>query len=250
MNSPLLEIKQISVSFDGFLALNDLNLVLNEGDLRAVIGPNGAGKTTFLDVITGKVVPTKGDVIFKDKSLIGQKEYRIARKGIGRKFQSPRIFKNLSVQENLALSVSRPKTPFSLLINNLKVKQLDKIQHLMSIVNLQSKSNIKAGALSHGQKQWLEIAMLVGQDPDLLLVDEPVAGLTDEETDLTADLLKSLAGDHTILVIDHDMEFIRRLDCPVSVLHQGHILKEGAMSQIEKDPLVIEIYLGQSEEDF
>ena len=249
MNSPLLEIKQISVSFDGYLALNDLNLVMNEGDLRAVIGPNGAGKTTFLDVITGKVVPTKGDVIFKDKSLIGQKEYRIARKGIGRKFQSPRIFKNLSVQENLALSVSRPKTPFSLLINSLKVKQLDKIQHLMSIVNLQSKSNIKAGALSHGQKQWLEIAMLVGQDPDLLLVDEPVAGLTDEETDLTADLLKSLAGDHTILVIDHDMEFIRRLDCPVSVLHQGHVLKEGAMSEIEKDPLVIEIYLGQSEEE-
>ena len=249
MNSPLLEIKQISVSFEGFLALNDLNLVLNKGDLRAVIGPNGAGKTTFLDVITGKVAPIKGDVLFKEKSLLGQKEYRIARKGIGRKFQSPRIFENLSVQENLALSVSKPKTPFSLLINHLKVKQLDEIQHLMSIVNLQSKSNIKAGSLSHGQKQWLEIAMLVGQDPDLLLVDEPVAGLTDEETDLTADLLKSLAGDHTILVIDHDMEFIRRLDCPVSVLHQGHVLKEGSMSEIEKDPLVIEIYLGQSEEE-
>ena len=249
MNSPLLEIKQISVSFEGFLALNDLNLVLNKGDLRAVIGPNGAGKTTFLDVITGKVAPIKGDVLFKEKSLLGQKEYRIARKGIGRKFQSPRIFENLSVQENLALSISKPKTPFSLLINHLKVKQLDEIQHLMNIVNLQSKSNIKAGSLSHGQKQWLEIAMLVGQDPDLLLVDEPVAGLTDEETDLTADLLKSLAGDHTILVIDHDMEFIRRLDCPISVLHQGHVLKEGPMSEIEKDPLVIEIYLGQSEEE-
>ena len=248
MTTPLLELKKISVSFEGFLALRDLDLVLNQGDLRAVIGPNGAGKTTFLDVITGKIVPTKGEVIFKEKSLIGQKEFRIERKGVGRKFQSPRIFENLSVQENLALAVSRPKTPFSLLMKSLKVKNLDEIQRLMSIVNLQAKANIRAGALSHGQKQWLEIAMLVGQDPDLLLVDEPVAGLTDEETDLTADLLKSLAGDHTILVIDHDMEFIRRLDCPVSVLHQGHVLKEGSMSEIEKDPLVIEIYLGQSEE--
>ena len=249
MTSPLLELKQISVSFEGFLALRDLNLVLNQGDLRAVIGPNGASKTTFLDVITGKVAPTKGDVIFKEKSLIGQKEFRIARKGIGRKFQSPRIFENLSVQENLALAVSRPKTPLSLLMNSLKVKHLDQIQHLMNIVNLQSKANIRAGALSHGQKQWLEIAMLVGQDPDLLLVDEPVAGLTDEETDLTADLLKSLAGDHTVLVIDHDMEFIRRLDCPVSVLHQGHVLKEGSMSDIQKDPLVIEVYLGKTDEE-
>ena len=249
MNSPLLELKQISVSFEGFLALRDLDLVLNKGDLRAVIGPNGAGKTTFLDVITGKVEPTKGDVIFKQKSLLGQKEFRIARNGIGRKFQSPRVFENLSVQENLALSVSRPKTPFSLLINSLKVKHFDQIQYLMSIVNLKSKADIRAGALSHGQKQWLEIAMLLGQDPDLLLVDEPVAGLTDEETDLTADLLKSLAGDHTVLVIDHDMEFIRRLDCPVSVLHQGHVLKEGSMSEIQKDPLVIEVYLGQSEEE-
>ena len=249
MTTPLLELKKISVSFEGFLALRDLDLVLNQGDLRAVIGPNGAGKTTFLDVITGKVVPTKGDVIFKEKSLIGQKEFRIARKGVGRKFQSPRIFENLTVQENLALAVSRPKTPLSLLMNSLKVKNLDEIQRLMSIVNLQLKANIRAGALSHGQKQWLEIAMLVGQDPDLLLVDEPVAGLTDEETDLTADLLKSLAGDHTVLVIDHDMEFIRRLDCPVSVLHQGHVLKEGSMSDIQKDPLVIEVYLGKSEEE-
>ena len=249
MTVPLLELKKISVSFEGFLALKDLDLVLNQGDLRAVIGPNGAGKTTFLDVITGKVLPTKGDVIFKEKSLIGQKEFHIARKGVGRKFQSPRIFENLSVQENLALAVSRPKTPLSLLMNSLKVKNLDEIQRLMSIVNLQSKANIRAGALSHGQKQWLEIAMLVGQDPDLLLVDEPVAGLTDEETDLTADLLKSLAGDHTVLVIDHDMEFIRRLDCPVSVLHQGHVLKEGSMSDIQKDPLVIEVYLGKTDEE-
>ena len=245
----MLQIKGLNPYYGESHILRDVDMNINQGDLRAVIGPNGAGKTTFLDVITGKILPTKGDVIFKEKSLIGQKEFRIARKGVGRKFQSPRIFENLSVQENLALAVSRPKTPFSLLMNSLKVKNLDEIQRLMSIVNLQSKANIRAGALSHGQKQWLEIAMLVGQDPDLLLVDEPVAGLTDEETDLTADLLKSLAGDHTVLVIDHDMEFIRRLDCPVSVLHQGHVLKQGSMSEIQKDPLVIEVYLGKSEEE-
>ncbi len=248
MNTPLLELQKISVSFEGFLALNDLNLSLNAGELRAVIGPNGAGKTTFLDVITGKVKPTSGNVIFKNTSILGQREHRIARLGIGRKFQSPRIFENLTVNENLALAVSQPKTPLSLLTSNQNEAQRDQIHRLMNIVNLQSKVNIKAGSLSHGQKQWLEIAMLVGQDPDLLLVDEPVAGLTDEETDLTADLLKSLSGDHTVLVIDHDMEFIRRLESPITVLHQGHVLCEGSMEMIQQNPQVIEVYLGQKEE--
>ena len=249
MIKTLLELKEISVSFEGFFALRDLNLSLQKGELRAVIGPNGAGKTTFLDVITGKIKPSKGDVIFKGHSLIGQKEHQIARNGIGRKFQSPRIFENLSVKENLSLSVTKPKSPFSLLLKKLKIKQQNEIERLMKIVNLQFKANIKAGALSHGQKQWLEIAMLVGQNPDLLLVDEPVAGLTDEETDLTADLLKSLSGKHTVLVIDHDMDFIRRLECPVSVLHQGRILKEGSMNDIQSDPVVREVYLGSSEEE-
>ena len=249
MTSPLLELREISVIFDGFLALNDLNLSLQPGELRAVIGPNGAGKTTFLDVITGKVQPSSGDVIFKKKSIIGIREHRIARLGIGRKFQSPRIFENLTVHQNLVIAVSKPKKPWSLLTRKLTESQRDQINHLMSIVNLQSRVNIPAGSLSHGQKQWLEIAMLVGQDPDLLLVDEPVAGLTDEESELTADLLKSLSGDHTVLVIDHDMEFIRRLESPVTVLHQGHVLCDGMMEEIQQNPKVIEVYLGQQEEE-
>ena len=248
MTQPLLELRQITVSFDGFLALRDLNLSLQPGELRAVIGPNGAGKTTFLDVITGKTAPTEGDVVFKGRSLVGTLEHRIARFGIGRKFQSPRVFEKLSVQQNLDLAVSKPKQPWSLLLGGLNGQQRDRVHQLMSIVNLQNRADWVAGALSHGQKQWLEIAMLVGQDPDLLLVDEPVAGLTDEETDLTADLLKSLAGDHTVLVIEHDMEFIRRLDSPVTVLHQGHVLCEGKMDQVQADPHVIEVYLGTTEE--
>ena len=246
---PLLELTDITVSFDGFLALRDLNLSLRPGELRAVIGPNGAGKTTFLDVITGKVAPSSGGVLFKGRSLVGIPEHRIARLGIGRKFQGPRVFEDLTVQNNLALAVSRSKQPWTLLFGRISAEQRDQVHHLMNIVNLQSRADWRAGALSHGQKQWLEIAMLVGQDPDLLLVDEPVAGLTDEETDLTADLLKSLAGDHTVLVIEHDMEFIRRLESPVTVLHQGHVLCEGSMDQVQQDPRVIEVYLGTKEDD-
>ena len=250
MSSHLLELHQISVSFEGFLALDNLNLTLAPGELRAVIGPNGAGKTTFLDVITGKVQPSSGNVIFKGKSLLGIREHRIARLGIGRKFQSPRIFEKLTVHENLAIAVSQPKKPWALLFSTLTETQRDQIHKLINIVNLQSRANVLAGLLSHGQKQWLEIAMLVGQDPDLLLVDEPVAGLTDEESELTADLLKSLSGDHTVLVIDHDMEFIRRLESRVTVLHQGHVLCEGSMKDIQDDSRVIEVYLGQQEEEF
>ncbi len=248
MNQAVLELRHIFVSFDGFLALSDLNLIIQPGELRAVIGPNGAGKTTFLDVITGKVSPTSGDVIFKGLSLLGKHEHHIARLGIGRKFQSPRIFENLTVFENLALAVSKSKKPFQLLFGDNRKQNIEQIHHLMSIVNLQSRKNAYAGSLSHGQKQWLEIAMLVGQDPDMLLVDEPVAGLTDEETELTADLLKSLAGDHSILVIDHDMEFIRRLNSQVTVLHQGNVLCEGPMKKIQEDPRVIEVYLGRAQE--
>ena len=244
----LLSLENITVSFEGFLALNDLNLSLKKGELRAVIGPNGAGKTTFLDVITGKVKPNKGEVFFKGKSLIGRKEHKIARLGVGRKFQSPRVFENLSVKENLEISVSTPKSPLNLINKKIKNEQIDEIEHLMRVINLSKKINSKAGALSHGQKQWLEIAMLLGQKPDLMLVDEPVAGLTDEETDLTADLLKSLSGDNTVVVIDHDMEFIRRLDSNVSVLNQGTVLCEGTMETIQNDKKVIDVYLGRPEE--
>lgn len=248
MTAPLLELRQITMSFDGFLALRDLNLSLQPGELRAVIGPNGAGKTTFLDVITGKVKPTAGDVVFKGRSLLRDQEFNIARLGIGRKFQSPRVFEKLSVRQNLALAVSRPKSPWNLLAGGVTRDQKERISRLMEVVALQARADQLAGSLSHGQKQWLEIAMLVGQDPDLLLVDEPVAGLTDEETDLTADLLKSLAGDHTVVVIEHDMEFIRRLESHVTVLHQGHVLCEGSMDEIQRDKRVIDVYLGGSEE--
>lgn len=246
--SPLLELVGISVSFDGFLALRSLNLQLAAGELRAVIGPNGAGKTTFLDVITGKVRPQTGDVYFRGHSLLGRNEHQIARLGIGRKFQSPRVFEQLSVQENLVLAVSEPKTPMGLLRHHLTSTQRQRIHHLLEVINLAPRAQHRAGSLSHGQKQWLEIGMLVVQAPRLLLVDEPVAGLSDAETERTADLLKSLAGDHTVLVIEHDMEFIRRLQTRVTVLHQGQVLCEGSMDQVQRDSRVVEVYLGASQE--
>jgi urea transport system ATP-binding protein len=240
----LLELRGVSVSFDGFRALNDLNLALVPGELRAVIGPNGAGKTTFLDVITGKVRPTEGDVLFRGRSVLGLSEHRIARLGIGRKFQTPRVFQNLTPRRNLELAVKGSHDPFSLLLGGLQGAQRERVQQLLGVVGLEAHASQAAGSLSHGQKQWLEIAMLLAQDPDLLLVDEPVAGLSDEETERTGALLRSLAGEHTVLVIEHDMEFIRQLDAPVTVLHEGHVLCEGSLAAVQRDPRVIEVYLG------
>ena len=245
----LLKLENVSVSFEGFLALNNLNLSLQKGELRAVIGPNGAGKTTFLDVITGKVKPSKGDVLFKGTSLVGKKEHKIARIGVGRKFQSPRVFENLTVNENLEISLSQFSSTIKLIASKPSKNKLAELEKLLKIVNLSEQSEVKAGSLSHGQKQWLEIAMLLGQKPSLMLIDEPVAGLTDEETELTADLLKSISGDNTVLVIDHDMEFIRRLESNVTVLNQGSVLCEGSMDEIQRDPNVIEVYLGKQEDN-
>ncbi|KGF90856.1 MULTISPECIES: urea ABC transporter ATP-binding protein UrtD [Prochlorococcus] len=244
----LLELKNVSVSFEGFLALNKLNISLKKGELRAIIGPNGAGKTTFLDVITGKVKPNFGEVLFNGNSLIGKKEHKIARVGVGRKFQSPRIFENLTVEENLEISVSQSVSILKIITNQATKEKKQEIEKLLNVINLTNSSKTKAGSLSHGQKQWLEIAMLLGQKPSLMLVDEPVAGLTDEETELTADLLKSLAGTNTVVVIDHDMEFIRRLESDVTVLNQGKVLCEGKMEKIQNDPKVIEVYLGKQED--
>lgn len=248
MATPILEMTDVSVSFDGFYALTDLSIRLEPGELRSIIGPNGAGKTTFLDVITGKVRPTKGSVSFAGKNLKGLSEQKISRLGIGRKFQTPRVFDNLSVIRNLELAAAPIKNPLGLVNDKLPKSIKDDVQRLLSYVGLAPYARRQAGSLSHGQKQWLAIAMVVAQAPQLLLLDEPVAGLTDEETSRTAELIKSLAGEHTVVVIEHDMEFIRELNAPVTVLHQGTVLTEGRLETVKNDPKVIEVYLGQSQD--
>jgi urea transport system ATP-binding protein len=246
--APLLEMTDVSVSFDGFYALTDLSIRLLPGELRSIIGPNGAGKTTFLDVITGKVRPTKGSVSFRGQPLKGLSEQKISRLGIGRKFQTPRVFDNLNVLRNLELAAVPVKNPLGLFTDKLPDSIRDEVHRLLNYVGLAPYARRPAGSLSHGQKQWLAIAMVVAQSPQLILLDEPVAGLTDEETTRTADLIKSLDGEHTVVVIEHDMEFIRDLNAPVTVLHQGSVLTEGLLETVKSDPKVIEVYLGQSQD--
>jgi len=241
----ILEIENVTVSFDGFKALNDLNFSMAEGELRVIIGPNGAGKTTFLDVITGKVQPTEGQARFKGKDLSKQAEHTIARLGIGRKFQTPRVYLNLTPRENLELSCNRNKNVFATLFKKTPSAEKRTVSGLLETIGLDHKADVPAALLSHGEKQWLEIGMLVAQSPDLLLVDEPVAGLTDEETEQTGKLLMSLAQSHSIIVIEHDMEFVRQIARQVTVLHQGSVLCEGTMDEVQNDPRVIEVYLGQ-----
>ena len=243
----ILEIENLTVSFDGFKALNNLNFSMNPGELRVIIGPNGAGKTTFLDVITGKVQPTKGRVLFKGKNLKKIPEYKIARMGIGRKFQTPRVYLNLTVRENLDLVCNHNKNVFSTLFKPPKSVESRTVGGLLETIGLEAKANAPAELLSHGEKQRLEIGMLVAQSPDLLLVDEPAAGLTDEETENVGALLLSLAESHSIIAIEHDMEFVRQIaNNKVTVLHQGSVLCEGTMDEIQNDPKVIEVYLGQA----
>ena len=249
MSQTILDLDDVSVSFDGFYALTDLSFSLRPGELRSIIGPNGAGKTTFLDVITGKVRPTKGDVTLRGKSIVGLSEQKISRLGVGRKFQTPRVWENLTVQRNLELTASPNKNPFALLTETLSDVVKDEVFKIMEYVGLAPYAKWQAGSLSHGQKQWLAISMLVAQSPDIILLDEPVAGLTDEETSKTADLIKSLAGEHTVVVIEHDMEFIRDLGAPVTVLHQGQKLTEGMLEEVKADPRVIEVYLGESDDE-
>ena len=243
----ILEIEQLSVSFDGFKALNNLNFSMNTGELRVIIGPNGAGKTTFLDVITGKVQPTEGRVLFKGKNLQKIPEFKIARLGIGRKFQTPRVYLNLTVRENLDLVVNHNKNVFSTLFSRPKSAETRTVAGLIETIGLEAKADLTASLLSHGEKQRLEIGMLVAQSPDLLLVDEPAAGLTDEETENVGALLLALAESHSIIAIEHDMEFVRQIaNDQVTVLHQGSVLCEGTMDQVQNDPRVIEVYLGKA----
>lgn len=249
MKGKILEIEAVTVSFDGFKAINNLNFEMEQGELRVIIGPNGAGKTTFLDVITGKVKPTQGQVRFKGKNTRSLSEHKIARMGIGRKFQTPRVYLNLTPRENLELASNPNKNVFSTLFQPPSVVEKQKVYDLLHTIGLTNKAEMKAEFLSHGEKQWLEIGMLIAQSPDLLLVDEPVAGLTDEETEKTGELLMSLAETHSIIVIEHDMEFVRQIARKVTVLHQGSVLCEGNFEEVQNDPKVIEVYLGQQEEE-
>lgn len=248
MSEKILQIENLTVSFDGFKALNNLNFSLNTGELRVVIGPNGAGKTTFLDVITGKVQPTVGTVRFKGRKTKGLAEHQIARLGVGRKFQTPRVYLNLTPRENLELCCNRRKTVWHTFVSQSPRSEQRSVAGLLETIGLATKADIQAALLSHGEKQRLEIGMLVAQSPDLLLVDEPVAGLTDEETEKVGDLLLALAESHSIVVIEHDMEFVRQIAKTVTVLHQGSVLCEGTMDEVQNDPRVIEVYLGQQDE--
>jgi urea transport system ATP-binding protein len=249
VNEKILETENVTVSFDGFKAINNLNFSMDAGELRVVIGPNGAGKTTFLDVITGKVQPTQGRVLFKGRNLKALSENEIALLGIGRKFQTPRVYLNLTVRDNLEIACNRQKNVFATLFKQSSTAERTTVKSLLETIGLSVKAELAAALLSHGEKQRLEIGMLVAQSPDLLLVDEPVAGLTDEETENVGDLLLSLAESHSIVVIEHDMEFVRQIARKVTVLHEGSVLCEGTIEQVQNDPRVIEVYLGQQLED-
>ncbi len=243
---PILSIQDVTVSFDGFKALKNLTFSMEPGELRVIIGPNGAGKTTFLDVITGKVKPTTGTATFKGKNLARYSEHEIAKLGVGRKFQTPRVYLNLTPRQNLELSCNSRKNLWNSLFSKVPQAERRTVSGLLETIGLVAKADIPAQFLSHGEKQWLEIGMLVAQSPDLLLVDEPVAGLTDEETAKTGELLLSLAESHSIIVIEHDMEFVRQIARTVTVLHEGTVLCEGTMTQVQNDPKVIEVYLGEA----
>ncbi len=241
----LLYVEGLTVAFDGFKALNDLNLYINDGELRCLIGANGAGKTTLMDVITGKTQCDSGSVYFGQTiNLLEKKEPEIVQLGIGRKFQKPTVFESHSVYDNLGISIKDDKGVWYSLVAQLTPTQKDRIDEVLDIIGLSHQRNLLAGALSHGQKQWLEIGMLLVSDPRLLLIDEPVAGMTAEETERTAELLTSLEGDHTVIVVEHDMEFVRSIARTVTVLHQGSVLAEGSMDEVQNNPDVIEVYLG------
>ncbi len=243
----IIYLEGVIVDYDGFKALNNLNFIVNYNELRVVIGPNGAGKTTLLDVICGKTTPAAGRVIFgKDIDLIGKREDEIVELGIGRKFQAPSIYGNLTVWENLDLSLKRlSRGVFPTLLGTSTTAERERIDQNLEAIGLRDHRHIRAGSLSHGQKQWLEIGMVILQDPLLLLVDEPVAGMTDKETEQTGRLLQSLAERHAIVVIEHDMEFVRQIARTVTVLHEGTVICEGTVEKVQADDRVREIYLGR-----
>ncbi len=245
--SALLEVSGVSKSFDGFRAINNLSFSVGQAELRAVIGPNGAGKTTFMDIVTGKTRPDAGRVIWgaRSISLLRLSEAQIAREGIGRKFQRPTVFEDQTVADNLTLALKAPRGPFAVMRWRPTAAALARVADLAAEVGLAAHLHRRAGALSHGQKQWLEIGMLLAQEPRLLLIDEPAAGMTLAEREQTTTLLRRLAETRAVVVVEHDMDFVRRLNCKVTVLHQGAVLAEGSLDHVSANPDVIEVYLGR-----
>jgi urea transport system ATP-binding protein len=243
----LLEVSGVSVSFDGFRAINNLTFNIAEAEMRAVIGPNGAGKTTFMDIITGKTKPDSGSVLWGERSLslLALSESQIAQQGIGRKFQRPTVFEDQTVADNLMLALKKSRSPFAVLRFRPSAEDHDKVAALADQIGLAPALHRKSGELSHGQKQWLEIGMLLAQEPRLLLVDEPAAGMTPAEREHTTELLVEAAKTRAVVVVEHDMEFVRRLRCRVTVLHEGSVLAEGSLDHVTADQKVIEVYLGR-----
>ena len=250
MNRPfILSLEGVNKSFEGFKAISDLNFYLDPGELRVVIGPNGAGKSTMLDLITGRTRPDTGKVEFGGNTdLTRLNESQINQAGIGRKFQTPSVYVEHTVAENIWLSLEGSRSVWATLFSRITPAQRERIDQVLKTIGLLEKARAKAGALSHGQKQWLEIGMLLAQNPKLLLVDEPAAGMTDEETAKTGELLLGLEGKHSVIVIEHDMTFVRQIGRKVTVLHQGHVLKEGTVDQVQSDEQVIEVYLGRKKQ--
>lgn len=243
----ILYLEGVTLSFDGFKALNNLNLTLDDGELRCVIGPNGAGKSTMMDVITGRRRPDQGQVFFgQNIDLLKRAEHEIANGMVGRKFQRPTVFEALSVAENIELTLTGSRSPWRMLRARRTAQEQDRIDEILTTIGLLAHRHADARILSHGQKQWLEIGMLLAQNPRILLVDEPVAGMTGEEVARTAELLLSLAGERTVVVVEHDMAFVRKIARKVTVLHQGSVLAEGSLDAVQNNPKVIEVYLGET----
>jgi urea transport system ATP-binding protein len=246
LSSSLLYLDAVEVSFEGYRALRGLSLVLEPGEMRAIVGPNGAGKTTMMDVITGKTRPDRGDVLFEGQvDLTEMDEAQIANLGIGRKFQKPTVFESHTVEDNIMLALKANRGVVASLLWRHNAAESEAIERILNVIRLAPHAARLAAELSHGQKQWLEIGMLLAQDPKLLLVDEPVAGMTDAETVETARLLRDIARNHSVVVVEHDMEFVRALDCKVTVLHEGAVIAEGTLDQVSTDARVIEVYLGR-----
>jgi urea transport system ATP-binding protein len=247
MAHPILNVEDVSKTYDGFKAISNLTFYLYDGELRTVIGPNGAGKSTFFDLISGRAKPDTGKIEFGQTDLTALNEYEINRLGVGRKFQTPSVYSDHTVFENLVLSIKGSRGVFASLFNRLSSGDRDRIDELLKLVRLDAKRDWKAGQLAHGEKQWLEIGMLLASDPKLLLIDEPAAGMTDDETHRTGELLLSLAGKHTIVVVEHDMAFVRQIarDGQVTVLHQGTVLCEGKFDEVQNNQKVREVYLGR-----